>query len=196
MGQERKVGHIKLNRVYPFLGHGEAKYLFLVWLSIANLVMPVHYSLFKHDTWFQNRKPEAKQKISDFIDGSTGGPVRTCLGSLAEMLLESRGRDRCHLRILSLKVGGAASMRWLRAHRGAHGRRPDTCSATKGSEKTDGKTSSTPRVKLRSAGMLGTGALGHLPGRRLGRSAPQSSLCSRGTHASARQKCAAPRHSR
>ena len=105
MEYERQVGHIKLTKVFNFFGHGEAKYLFLVWLCIANLVMPVHYSLFKSGTWFQNRRPEAKQKISDLIDGSRGSPVKTCLGSLAEILLDSRGRGRRHLRILSLKLG-------------------------------------------------------------------------------------------
>ena len=38
MEYERQVGHIKLNKVFNFFSHGEAKYLFLVWLCIANLV--------------------------------------------------------------------------------------------------------------------------------------------------------------
>ena len=96
MGQERKVGHIKLNKVYRFLGHGEAKYLFLVWLCIALQVMPVHYALFRTGTWFNRRREAGQEKISDFLDGSTGSPVRSCLGALAEMLLDSRGSGQRH----------------------------------------------------------------------------------------------------
>ena len=48
MEYERKMGHIRLQKVHTFFCHGISKYLGLVWLVVAAPIMVVHYHLFRH----------------------------------------------------------------------------------------------------------------------------------------------------
>ena len=101
----RKVTHIKLNRSYSFLKQRASEYLPLVWLCVCSCVMTVHYTLFKHGTWFSHRPPTERCNVFDFCSDGERNPVSVALSTLAAMLLNPECAGRRPLALLFLKFG-------------------------------------------------------------------------------------------
>ena len=101
----RKVAHIKLNRSYSFLKQRASEYLPLVWLCVCSCVMTVHYTLFKHGTWFSHRPTTERCNVFDFCSDGERNPVSVALSTLAAMMLDPEGAGRRPLALLFLKFG-------------------------------------------------------------------------------------------
>ena len=46
----RKAGHRRTNKAHSFLSHRCTPDTLLVWMVISNIIMPIHYRLFKYST--------------------------------------------------------------------------------------------------------------------------------------------------
>ena len=119
MGHERKIGGIKLNKVYYFLSHGKTKYVLLVFLVVSRPLFHVHYFLFKQGTW-KSHRPDDRACIFDFVGDATRNCVARAIGALAQMLLDPDGSGRTHLRLMALVLGRDSSAWPLPVTRALH----------------------------------------------------------------------------
>ena len=102
---QRKLGHVKVNRMHTFLSHGYAKYMLLVWLTVANLIMLVHDKLFQHGKFYSHRDHTDDISIFDFAGPVHTNPVAQAITRLVSILLDPSGMGRVHLTLWRLKLG-------------------------------------------------------------------------------------------
>ena len=76
----------------------------LVWLDVANLLMVLHYKLFKHSKLFSARCHTEGTNIFDFAQDTRRNPAGHALVGLVSMLMDPLGAGRTHLHLLMLKV--------------------------------------------------------------------------------------------
>ena len=53
---QRKAGQRRMNKASWFMSHRGTPDTLLVWMVISNIVMPIHYRLFKYATFFSHSK--------------------------------------------------------------------------------------------------------------------------------------------
>ena len=75
----RRMGHIKLQKVHAFLCHGYSKYMCLVWIVVSAPLMVLHYSLFRHGTFWNQRDHDDDVSIFDFVGSIAKNRVAVCL---------------------------------------------------------------------------------------------------------------------
>eukprot|EP00973_Karenia_brevis_P092295 12411703-Karenia_brevis.AAC.1 len=83
--------------------------LFLVWLVVVQLIMPLHYRLFKRGT-FYNRiqaRPQQDQRFAcfEFCSGTSKNPAAKLLCTITDMLLDPMTAGREALQLIFWKFG-------------------------------------------------------------------------------------------
>ena len=76
---QRKMGHIKLQKVHTFLCHGFSKYMCLVWVVVSAPLMVLHYSRFRPGTFWNQRDHDDDVSIFDFVGSIAKNRVAVCL---------------------------------------------------------------------------------------------------------------------
>ena len=100
----KKLGQVKLRKVFDFLSNPASKYLPLVWLVVCGPIMVIHYFLFKHGTWY-NRRNGNRCNIFDFCGSFERNPVCACLCQIAVMLMDPLCGGAPGLKLLRLRFG-------------------------------------------------------------------------------------------
>ena len=107
---EKKLGHLKVQKVHTFLSHAAAKELLLVWIVVTAPIMILHYFLF-HNGKFCNPydSDAAGVTVFDFVDDTASNRLTATVGALCSMLMEPTGHvASVHLNLLFLKLGRLA----------------------------------------------------------------------------------------
>ena len=68
--------------------------------------MTVHYTLFKHGTWFSHRPTTERCNVFDFCSDGEMNPASVALSTLAAMLLDPEGAGRRPLALLCFEIRG------------------------------------------------------------------------------------------
>ena len=100
----RKLKHIKLNRAFDFLRKRSSTWLPLVWLCVCSCIMVIHFRLFKHGTWYSQRRTKDCCDIFDFCSDREN-LIAEALSTLASMMLDPENAGRRPLALLILKFG-------------------------------------------------------------------------------------------
>ena len=86
--------------------------LFLVWTVCTQLIMPLHYRLFKRGTWYNRMQSrlEADRRFGcfDFCCGPARNPAAKVLTCISNMLLLPEASGRVDLKLVFLKYGSLA----------------------------------------------------------------------------------------
>ena len=101
----KKLGQVKLRKIFDFLSDPASKYLPLVWLVVCSPIMIIHYFLFKHGTWYNRRDGNQRCNIFDFCGALERNPVCSCLCQIAAMLMDPLGGGAPGLKLLRLRFG-------------------------------------------------------------------------------------------
>ena len=88
-GRARRYGR----RCLAFIGDPDTRWLLLTWTAVGQIIMIVHYRLFKHVTWFSHfEDADDRCSVFDFCHGSPGqstrNPAVLALCALATMLFD------------------------------------------------------------------------------------------------------------
>ena len=79
--------------------------MLLVWLSVAQPLMIVHYKLFRHGKFQSHRDRTDDFSIFDFTGPTHTNPAAQAITALVAMLLDPLGAGKRHLCLLCLKLG-------------------------------------------------------------------------------------------
>ena len=101
----KKLGHVKLRKIFDFLSDPASKYLPLVWLVVCAPIMVVHYYLFKHGNWYNRRGGTKRCNIFDFCGSLERNPVCKCLCQIGAMLMDPLCGGASNLKLLRLRFG-------------------------------------------------------------------------------------------
>jgi len=103
---QQKLGHLKVQKIHTFLGHGSAKHLLLVWVVVCGPIMKFHYFLFANGKFFSQRTGEHSITVFDFVGNGPNNHLAAAMGALSSMLMDATGRTGGrHLRMLYIKLG-------------------------------------------------------------------------------------------
>ena len=98
-------GTHQVEPVVQVLKQRASEYLPLVWLCVCSCVMTVHYTLFKHGTWFSHRPTTERCNVLGFCSDGERNLASVALSTLAAMMLDPEGAGRRPLALLFLKFG-------------------------------------------------------------------------------------------
>ena len=101
-------------RSLAFVGDDVTRKLMLVWVVVGQVIMIIHYRLFKHVTWFSHSRSSSERcDIFDFCTGADQveeNVTTKALGSFAKMIFDPNGAGRCLLVCLIAHFG--APVHW------------------------------------------------------------------------------------
>ena len=84
--------------------------LFLVWLVVVRLIMPLHYKLFKRGMFFSHANAgQERFACFEFCGGPNKSPAAKILSALCDMILDPETTGRDHLLVLHLKYGSSVA---------------------------------------------------------------------------------------
>ena len=83
----RKIGRLKLHAAHEFFSNPSASWKTMMWVSLCDPLMTVHYALFKYGTWYGHRVSD-RVSIFDFCSAASSNPVVKALDALAGILFE------------------------------------------------------------------------------------------------------------
>ena len=104
---EKKLGHLKVQKVHTFLRNAAAKHLLMVWVVVTQPIMVLHYFLFKHGKFYNHRTgDEDAVTVFDFVDDTNFNRLSSTMAALSSMLMEANGHaGQRHLRLLGIQLG-------------------------------------------------------------------------------------------
>ena len=109
----RQLQSKQRQKVLHLVNDQDAPRIFLVWVTIAMLVMVLHYRLFKRGTWFSHMqgKREREQRFAcfEFCRGAIANPAARLLTSFSEIIFDPDGSGKGHLKLLHGKICRAST---------------------------------------------------------------------------------------
>ena len=114
MRHSRKLQAKQRDKILSLVNHGDAMMLFLVWMVVTQVVMVLHYRLFKRGVFYshmQQSKDEARKRFAcfEFCRGADTNPAAKALNAIGSMLFHPDGAGREHLKLIHCRYGGHTS---------------------------------------------------------------------------------------
>jgi len=96
-------------KILMLVESGPAPMLFLVWITITQLIMVLHSRLFKRGTWYSHllagREADMRFACFEFCRGPSHKPAAKLLTALGAMMFDPGGDGRQHLLLLHTRYG-------------------------------------------------------------------------------------------
>ena len=102
----RKAAQRRTNKGYRFLSHPGTPGTLLVWMVISDIVMPIHYRLFKYATFFSHSK-DTRCGMFEYGGNDSGhrSPAVKALVDMANIVLDPSASGLVHLGPLTALYG-------------------------------------------------------------------------------------------
>ena len=102
----RKAAQRRMNKGYRFLSHPGTPGTLLVWMVISDIVMPIHYRLFKYATFFSHSK-DTRCGMFEYCGQDSGhrSPAVKALVDMANIVLDPSASGLVHLGPLTALYG-------------------------------------------------------------------------------------------
>ena len=100
------------DKVLALVNNRDSQMLFTVWLTVLQLIMALHFSLFKRGRFFshmEQRDAERRFACFEFCRGPEANPAAKTLTGIANILLAPDGAGRAHLRLIHGIYGGVSA---------------------------------------------------------------------------------------
>ena len=106
---QRKLKAKQCDKILGLVQNAAAPMLFLVWITITQLIMTLHYRLFKRGVFWNHMqaKQEADRRFAvfEFCRGLDSNPAAKLLTAIGQIMFNPDGAGRPHLRLLHARFG-------------------------------------------------------------------------------------------